>query len=184
MSCVPYPHMRLFWTRAFRIPAISGRITCDRFFKLGQHLKVVIDYDISEEMRKADRFWKTRPFLDHILKGCLHQARPECVSIEEKMIPFTGACPFRQYVPAMPNLVGMKNLVLASKDGIVLYFEVYQGAITLSSQIEEVKDLGLGALNIWQKLCLLVQKCTVICSSPPQKPWIKCWRSWSTSLVQ
>uniref|UniRef100_A0A3Q3J6M7 PiggyBac transposable element-derived protein domain-containing protein n=1 Tax=Monopterus albus TaxID=43700 RepID=A0A3Q3J6M7_MONAL len=148
MSCVSYPQLRMFWSSALRIPAISDKLKRDRFFKLRKHLKVVIDSDISEDMRKADKFWKTRPFIDRILKGCLLQARPECVSIDEQMIPFTGACPFRQYVPLKPNPVGMKNFVLATAGGIVLDFEVYQGANSLRSQIQDAEELGLGALVI------------------------------------
>lgn len=148
MSCVPYPQVRMFWSNFLRIPVISDQMTRDRFFKLRQHLKVVIDNDISEDVKKTDRFWKVRPFMDHILNGCLLQARPKCVSIDEQMIPFTGACPFRQYVSLKPNPVGMKNFVLASADGIILDFEVYQGAVALSSQVQEAEGLGLGALVI------------------------------------
>lgn len=86
--------------------------------------------------------------MDRILKGCLLQARPEYVSIDEQMIPFTGAWPFRQYVPLKPNPVGMKNFVLASADGVVLDFEVYQDANALSSQVQEAEGLGLAALVI------------------------------------
>lgn len=89
-----------------------------------------------------------RPFLDCVLQGCLHQTRPECVSIDQQMILFTGACPPQQYLPLKPNPVGMKNFVLASADGIVLDFDVYQGANALSSQVEEVEGLGLEALVI------------------------------------
>lgn len=148
MSCVPYPQVRMFWSNFLRIPVISDQMTRDRFFKLRQHLKVVIDNDISEDVKKTDRFWKVRPFMDHILNGCLLQSRPECVSIDEQMIPFTGACPFRQYVSLKPNPVGMKNFVLASLDGIILDFEVYQGAVALSSQVREAEGLSLGALVI------------------------------------
>ncbi|XP_044040956.1 piggyBac transposable element-derived protein 4-like [Siniperca chuatsi] len=126
MSCVPYPQIRMFWSNALQIPAISNTMSRDRFFKLRSHLKVVIDYDVSEDKRETDKFWKVRPFMDRILTGCRLQVRPKCVSIDEQMIPFTGACPFRQYVPLKPNPVGMKNFVLASVDGLVLDFEVYQ----------------------------------------------------------
>ncbi|XP_041846922.1 uncharacterized protein LOC121643526 [Melanotaenia boesemani] len=148
MSCVHYPQTKMFWSNALRVPAISDKMSRDRFFKLRSHLKVVIDDDIPEDKKKTDKFWKVRPFMDRILKGCRLQARPECVSIDEQMIPFTGACPFRQYVLLKPNPVGMKNFVLASTDGIVLDFEVYQGAKTLALQVQESEGLGLGALVI------------------------------------
>lgn len=38
--------------------------------------------------------------------------------------------------------------MLASADGIVLDSDVYQGANALSSQVEEVEGLGLGAYVI------------------------------------
>ncbi|XP_045889736.1 piggyBac transposable element-derived protein 3 isoform X2 [Micropterus dolomieu] len=148
MSCVPYQQIRMFWSNSLRIPAVSDKIKRDRFFKLRQHLKIVIDDDISEEMRRVNKFWKVWPFMDRIRKGCLLQARPEWVSIVEQMIPFTGACPFRQFVPLEHNPVGMKNFVLASAGGIVLDFEVYQGAKALSAQVQDTEGLGLGALVI------------------------------------
>ncbi|KAG7503381.1 hypothetical protein JOB18_037551 [Solea senegalensis] len=40
----------------------------------------------------------------------------------------------------------MKNFVLASTDGIVLDFEVYQGSKALASQVPDIEGLGLGAL--------------------------------------
>ncbi|KTF76632.1 hypothetical protein cypCar_00038447 [Cyprinus carpio] len=86
--------------------------------------------------------------MDRILTGCRLQVRPECVSIDEQMIPCTGACPFRQYMPLKPNPVGMKNFVLASVDGLVLDFEVYQGSKTLASKVQDSDGLGLGTLVI------------------------------------
>lgn len=67
--------------------------------KIKQHLTFVTDDDFSEEIRKVNRFWEVGPFTNHIWKGCLLQAWPEWVSIDEQMIPFTGASQFRQYVP-------------------------------------------------------------------------------------
>ncbi|XP_047430615.1 piggyBac transposable element-derived protein 3-like isoform X2 [Mugil cephalus] len=148
MSCVPYPRLRMYWCSVLRFPAITERFTRGRFFKLRQSIKVVVDDEIPEVLRECDKFWKVRPFLDRILEGCKSQARPECVAIAEQMIPFTGACPCRQYLPLNPNPVGMKNFVCASPEGIVLDFELYQGADALTAQVQEPGRLGLGGLVV------------------------------------
>ena len=148
MSCVPFSQTRMFWSDALRIPAISEIMSHDRFFKLWSHLKVFIGDDVPDDNRKTEKYWKVRPFINRILSGCRLQAHPECVSIDEQMIRFTGACPFRQYVPPKPNPVGMKNFVLASVDGIVLDFEIYQGSKTVGLQVQDSDGLGLGELVI------------------------------------
>uniref|UniRef100_A0A8C5DWF5 Si:ch211-255f4.7 n=1 Tax=Gouania willdenowi TaxID=441366 RepID=A0A8C5DWF5_GOUWI len=148
MSCVPYPAVKMYWSRALRFPAITEKFTRDRFFRLRKSLKVVIDDDVPEDLKECDKFWNVRPFLNRILKGCKSQARPECVSIDEQMIPFTGACPWRQYLPMKPNPVGIKNFVCATADGIVLDFDIYQGSQALHEQVEEPGVLGLGSLVI------------------------------------
>lgn len=84
MFCVPYPQAMMFWSNALRIPAISDTMSRDRFFKLRSHLKVVIDDDVSEDNRKTHKFWKVRPFMNRILKGCRLQVRPEYVSVDEQ----------------------------------------------------------------------------------------------------
>ena len=90
MSCVSYPQTRMFWSSALRIPAISDTMSRDRFFKLQSRLNVVIDDDVPQDKRKTDKFWKVRPFMNCILTGCHLQVHPECISVDEQMIPFTG----------------------------------------------------------------------------------------------
>ncbi|XP_029960172.1 uncharacterized protein LOC115397835 [Salarias fasciatus] len=147
MSCIPYPQTRMYWSSTLKLPAIAERFTRDRFFKLRQSIKVINDDNVSEDMRASDKFWKIRPFLDRILKGCRSQARPKCVSIGEQIIPFTGAFP-HQHLPVKTNSVGMKNFVCASAEGILLDYELYQGADALTAQTRDPGELGLGGLVI------------------------------------
>lgn len=45
-----------------------------------------------------------------------------------------------------PNPVGIKNFVLASVDGVVLDFKMYQGSKALGFQVQDSDGLGLGTL--------------------------------------
>lgn len=131
VSCVRYPKIRMYWSKAPRFPVITDEFTHDRFFRLRWSLMVFIDDDVPEDLRKNDKFWRMRPFLDRILQGCRAQTWPECLCIDEQMISFTGTCPCRQYLPMKPNPFGIKNFVCTTVDGIVLDFDVYYGAGSL-----------------------------------------------------
>ncbi|XP_052004312.1 piggyBac transposable element-derived protein 3-like [Xyrauchen texanus] len=161
MSCIRYPTIRMYWSKALKITAITDKFTRTRFFKLRGAIQVVIDHDVPEDLRMSDKFWKVRPFLDRILRGCLSLNRPDCASIDEQMIPFTGACPYRQYLPMKPNPVGIKNFVCATADGIVLDFELYQGTGSLIEKVEEPEGRSLGCLVI-ERLCQTLHRGTKV----------------------
>ncbi|KAH6933982.1 hypothetical protein HPB50_019370 [Hyalomma asiaticum] len=71
------------------------------------------------------------------------------------MIPFSGRCPFRQYVPSKPNPLGLKNFVMAAADGLVLDFLIYVGEGTVRE--DDMKQLGLGA-SVVEKLVETVKR--------------------------
>lgn len=56
----------MYWSKAFKITAITDRFTRARFFKLRGAIKVVIDDDVPEYLKMSDKFWKVGPFLERI----------------------------------------------------------------------------------------------------------------------
>jgi len=143
MSCVGYPRVRMFWSNSIGIPAVYDTFSRNRYFKIRNNIKVVVDDDVPEDDKKADSFWKVRPLVKRVRQGCLQLRRPHDVSVDEQMIAFTGACPFRQYVANKPNPVGLKIFVAASSQGLVLDFEIYQGPKSFPPLGSDV-NIGLG----------------------------------------
>lgn len=142
MSCLKFPQIKMYWARLTRVEQIVKSMTRRRFFSIRSHLKVVIDDDISEDMRRNDRLWKIKPLVDKIRNTCLSLERRPIVAIDEQMIPFTGVCAVKQFVRGKPNPEGLKNFVCATPEGLILDFEIYQGKGTLLEAIDV--NLGVG----------------------------------------
>ena len=140
------PRIRMFWRSDTRVPIVSDNISRNRFFALRTRLKLVDDDSVSKEAREIDRFWKVRPMLDQIQKGCLQNERTPNVSIDEQMIPFHGKVLMRQFVRGKPNPVGLKNFVMTSPTGIPLDFHMYEGKgrSTESSLVHTPEKLDVG----------------------------------------
>lgn len=142
MSCLQYPHIRMYWENRWRVPVISDNMSRTRFFTLRTSLKVVFDETITENERKKDRLWKLRPLIDRIRNGCLIQSRGKYVCVDEMMVPFSGVCNLKQFVPNKPNPVGLKIFVLANPNGIVLDYIFYQGETTFPELTSSGFSLG------------------------------------------
>lgn len=142
MSLLKYPRIRMYWAKTTKVYAIASKMTRDRFFVIRNHLKVVIDGDISEEYRQKDKLWKIRPIMKKVRDTCLTLPREAEVAIDEQMIPFTGVCGVKQFVRGKPNPEGLKNFVCATPSGLILDFELYQGKNTFLDN--SVNHLGVG----------------------------------------
>lgn len=140
MGVMKIPQARMYWAkRTSVVPLICENMKRDRFFELRNYLHFV---DENSNVDKQDKLWKVRPLLDTVRKACLEIPKSNHLSIDEQMIPFSGKCVARQYVPSKPNPLGLKNFILASKDGLILDFVIYQGKGTVPE--DDMKTFGLG----------------------------------------
>ncbi|XP_068082074.1 piggyBac transposable element-derived protein 3-like [Anabrus simplex] len=137
MGVLGYPQTKMYWQRDTEVPIISKCMSRDRFFELRNFMHFV-----DNQGEHEGPLWKVKPFLDCVKQKCISLPRSKHVSLDEQMVPFSGKCGFRQFVPSKPNPSGLKNFILAAPDGLVLDFMFYTGAGTVS--IEDQKEYGLG----------------------------------------
>ncbi|KAL3193819.1 hypothetical protein MRX96_000111 [Rhipicephalus microplus] len=123
MGVIGYLRIRFFWKKGLAVSSVADTMPRDRFFLLRSNLCCQLDDDISDDDKKSERLWKVAPFVEMVRKGCLGLERPNCFCVDEQVIPFSGRCPMKQYIPNKPNPVGLKNFVLAGKDGWLLSSE-------------------------------------------------------------
>ncbi|XP_049790112.1 piggyBac transposable element-derived protein 3-like [Schistocerca nitens] len=117
----------------------------DRYYKLQNKLHIVNNF---EEHGGNDKLWKVRPVIVAFRNKCISLLRSQHLSVDEQMIPFTGRCNMRTYVPNKPNPLGLKNFILASSDGLVLDFAVYNGKETIPESDQNEHELGVSILKL------------------------------------
>lgn len=139
MGSIPYPRLRMYFSRGYGLHAVKSVLSRDRVFRLRNCLHLV---DVNSPPANNNNFlWKIQPIVDTVRQGCLKIARTaDNYSIDEQMIPFCGRCEVKQYVPNKPRPVGLKNFVITTSAGLMIDFEVYQGSRTPLAR----RDLGLG----------------------------------------
>jgi hypothetical protein len=148
MATIQMPKIRMFWEKQWRVSVIADAMVRDRFFQLRTNIKVVYDDDITKEQRNNDRLWKVRPLIDRVQQGCLKQNRNQELCVDEMMVPFTGTCNLKQYIPNKPNPLGIKIFVLANPNGIICDFIVYQGGNTFHTDLTK---------EFWQCECAVLE---------------------------
>ncbi|KAH9365224.1 hypothetical protein HPB48_017469 [Haemaphysalis longicornis] len=89
-----------------------------------------------------NRLLRVEPIVNSFRKACLEMLRPEVLSGDEQMVPFSGRSLARQYEPSKPHSVGLKNFILSSSDWLVLDFLIYTSKRTFSDT--DKNELGLG----------------------------------------
>ncbi|GBM59546.1 hypothetical protein AVEN_63061-1 [Araneus ventricosus] len=135
MDTLKFPQVIL--VPEFELDCFSEAMIRNRFSTFRQNLYFV---DNLAPHNDSDKLWKVQPFLQAIKEKCLSLPRLKQISFDEQMIPFTGRCSLRQYVPNKPNPVELKNFVLSARDGLVLDFIIYDGKAAFLQKICEIMD--------------------------------------------
>ncbi|CAK1599853.1 unnamed protein product [Parnassius mnemosyne] len=142
MASVNYPVIRMYWESKWRMAIIADNMSRYRFIQIRNSIKFVFDDDVSQAERAEDKLWKIRPLIQRIQEGCRVQEKEKHMSLDEMIVPFSGACGIKQYCPGKPNPVGMKAFVLANPSGIVTDFHIYQGSTTYKELEDSNHGLG------------------------------------------
>lgn len=135
------PRLRLYFKLKISSVTVIAR---DRFFKLRNFLHFVDNLSVTD---KRSKLWKVQPILDRIMSRCRKFPYSKNLSVDEQMIPFHGTTALKQYVKGKPNPVGLKNFVLASPDGLLHNFFIYEGANTWPDGRPNI-NLGVGGSSV------------------------------------
>ena len=130
MGSIPFPNMRLYWSKARRHKLIADAMTLNRFSMLRNNLHLVDNLQGNE--RVEDKFWKVRPILNQFSNVLVQElSDPEKrLCIDEQMIPFKGILGLKQYMKGKPNPWGIKVFFLCGESGMPYNFLAYQGKTT------------------------------------------------------
>lgn len=155
MAILKFPRISMYWSESTKIPMVANSMPRDNFYKIRKLLNAQDDDMVSSAMKKEDRLWQIRPFLNMIKFSFDNLPRPANVAVYEMMVPFSGRTTLRQYVPKMQKQQGLKIFVMATADGIVLDYEFYQGKDALIHAVERTgldiakyKNLSIGEAAI------------------------------------
>ena len=67
-----------------------------------------VDNSPTEAEKKADKYWKLRPWTEELRKNCLKVTPEEYQSVDEIMVAFKGKSLLRQFLSAKPHKWGFK----------------------------------------------------------------------------
>lgn len=73
---------------------------------------------------------------------------------DEMMIPFSGGCPIKQYVPNKPNPVGLKVYVLSNPSGILCDLFVYEGRKKYPDDLKDFWECEKKYMSVTRPKCI------------------------------
>lgn len=149
MSCINYPHVRMYWDRKYAFPIITEAMSRNRFIKIRHSLKLVYDLDITPRMRQNDKLWKVRPMLDRVLQGCHAQKRHDKMFVDKITISSMDTLAHKKnvYFPGEPHLNGLKAYILANPNGLVCDLLVYLTKDTMHTTKSSFRESVISKLT-------------------------------------
>ena len=127
MGLVQMPNVRCYWEEDCRYPAVADVMSRTRFESLMTSVHFVDNTTPTEAEKKADKYWKLRPWTEDLRKNCLKVTPEEYQSVDEIMVAFKGKSLLRQFLPAKPHKWGFKLWGRCGVSGFMYDFGLYQG---------------------------------------------------------
>ena len=132
MGNLKFPWISMYWGSSNRVKLIPDKINQNRIFKFRSNLHVVSQYNPGSE--NNDQLWKLKPVIEAASKHCRELPPEKNNSINEKMIPFKGRIPAKQFIKNKLNLAGFTRLlggliamrlsnIISRKQNLKLFFD-------------------------------------------------------------
>ena len=102
MASIPFPNVRLYWSKGRRYKLIADAMTLNRFSMLRNNLYLFDN--LQENERVEDKYRKVRPILNQFLNVLLEELPDpkKRLCIDEQMIPFKRRLGLKQYMKGKP----------------------------------------------------------------------------------
>nr|XP_047124050.1 piggyBac transposable element-derived protein 3-like [Hydra vulgaris] len=127
MGLVKLPSVRSYWENFMNYDGVSSVLSRNRFLSILRYLHFVDNLKVTDEVKKNDRAWKLRPWLEKLRENFLKVSPEENQSVDEIMVAFKGRSFLKQYVPNKPNKWGFKLWGRCGVSGYLYDFDLYQG---------------------------------------------------------
>ena len=124
VGLVQMPNVRCYWEVDCRYPAVADIMSRTRLESPMTTIHFVDNTTPIEAAKKADKYWKLRPWTDALSKNCLKVTPEEYHSVDEVMVAFKGKSLF---LPAKPHKWGFKLWARCGVSGFIYNSDLYQG---------------------------------------------------------
>ena len=129
MAIVKMSQYKMYWSKEFKYDPTVSTVTLKRYETLQRFLHASDNNDKNNPANTCDKLFKVRPLLDLVRNNCIKIEPEQHHSIAEQIIPAKTKRSGRvkQYNSKKIHKWGFKNMVCASRSGIIYNFFMYGG---------------------------------------------------------